>query len=149
MVGTLFPLLCGSNFWSGMDPVWFLEKFREHAVELSQNLLDLIYEYIWESASKSMKDGPLLFPVVPHKDIAFANHLEVGPFPFEFSISYVLGLCIRYNEDLGRSREVLDLFESKFVNFNRVIFQVQDNGVYPNGITELPNTIDFCIVLFS
>ena len=55
---------------------------------------------------------------------------------------------MRADGKLGRSGGVLDLFESKTVNFTRVLFQVQDDGAYPLGINEPPNDIEFCIVLF-
>ena len=96
-----------------------------------------------------MKDGPFLFPVIPHKGRAFSHHLDVGPFPSDFFFSSVLGPFMRADEKLERSREVLDLFESRVVDFTLVIFQVQDNGAYPLGINDPANVIDFCIVLFS
>ena len=52
------------------------------------------------------------------------------------------------DEDLGRSGYVLELFESKVVNFNRTLFQVYDYGAYPLWINDIPNSIDLCIVLF-
>ena len=68
-------------------------------------------------------------------------HLGVGPFPYDFVFSSILGLFPRAEEDY--------LFESKVVNLIRFIFQVQDNGAYPLGLNDPPNSIDFCIVLFS
>ena len=56
---------------------------------------------------------------------------------------------MRADKKLGRSGEVLNLFESKVVNLTRVIFQVQDDGAYTLGLNETPNAIDFCIILFS
>ena len=53
------------------------------------------------------------------------------------------------DEDLGRSGEVVELFESKVVNFNRVLFQVQDYGAYPLWINDIPNDIGLCTALFS
>ena len=128
MVGPLLPLLCVSNGWEGVNSVWLIEKFRKHGVALDQTLLDLIYGCLWECASESMKNGPLWFTVVIHKDRAFDHNLEVGPFPSEFVFSYVLGPFMRADEDIGRSREVVYLFESKVVNLTCVIFQVQDAG---------------------
>ena len=96
-----------------------------------------------------MKDGHLQFPVVTHEDRAFAHYLEVGPFPSNFVFSSVLGPFVRADEELGRSGEVVDLFESKVMNLTRVIFHVQEDGVYPLRINDPPNNIDFCIVLFS
>ena len=55
---------------------------------------------------------------------------------------------MRANDELGRSGELVDLFESKVVNLTRVIFQVQDDGAYPLELNEPLNVIDFCIVLF-
>ena len=60
-----------------------------------------------------------------------------------------MGPFLRAGEELGHSGEVVDLFESKVVNFTHVIFQVQDEGAYPLGINDTPNAIDFCIILFS
>ena len=94
-----------------------------------------------------MKDGTLLFPVVPHKDRALPNHLEVGSFYLEFVLSSILGHFLRADEELGRSREVVDIFESKVLNFSHVIFQVQDDGEYPLGINEPPDSIEFCIII--
>ena len=95
-----------------------------------------------------MKGGTLLFTVVPHKDRAFYHHLEVGPFPSNFVLSSFLGQFMRAGEELGRSEELLDLFESKFVNLTREIFQVQDNGVNPLWLYDSPDVIDLCIILF-
>ena len=53
------------------------------------------------------------------------------------------------DEDLGRSGEVVELFESKVVNFNRVLFQVQDYGAYTLWINDIPNAIDLRIIHFS
>ena len=72
-----------------------------------------------------MKDGPLLFPVVLHEDRAFYHHLEVGPLTSNFVLSSSLGPFLRADEELGRSGEVVEFFESKVVNFTHVIFQVQ------------------------
>ena len=134
MVGPLLPLLCGINCFSGVDHVWFLEKFHEHAVELGQALLALIYEILWESTYGSMKYGPLWFTVVTYKDRTFYHHLDVVPFPFNFVLSSVLGPFMRDDEDLGRSGEVVDLFEIKIMNLTRAILQVQYDGTYPLGI---------------
>ena len=89
------------------------------------------------------------FPVVTHEDIAFPHHLEVGPFPSNFVFSSILGPFLRSDEDLRRYRGVVDLFESKVLNFTRFILQVQDNDAYLLGLNDPPNTIYFCIVLFS
>ena len=56
-----------------------------------------------------MKYGPLGFPVFPHKDGSFAYHLEVVPFPSYFIFPSVPGTLLRADEELGRSREVLDV----------------------------------------
>ena len=90
-----------------MDPVQFLEKFCEHAVKLGYSLLNLIYGCLWESLSSSVKDGPLWFPIVPHKDGVFAHHLEVGPFPSDFIFPSFPGPFLRADEEFGRPREVL------------------------------------------
>ena len=96
-----------------------------------------------------MKDGPLLFPVVPHEDREFSHHLELGPFYSDFFLSSVLVPFLRADEELGRSGGVVELFEIKVVNLTRVIFQVQEYGAYPLGINYTPNAIDFCLILFS
>ena len=125
--------------------VWTLS---ERAVELGQTLLALIYGGLWESSCGRMKDCPLSFTVVPHKDRAFSHHLEVGPFPSDFFFSSVLGPFLRAGEEIGSSGEVVDLFEIKVVDLTRVIFQVQYNSAYPPGFNDPPNAIDFCIFLF-
>ena len=55
---------------------------------------------------------------------------------------------MRVYEEIGRSREVVDLLKSKVVNFICVVLQVQDGGAYPLGIYDPPDSIDFCIVSF-
>ena len=146
MVVPLLPLLRRRNFRTGMVPVWLLEKIYEHAVELGQYLLALIYGCLWESASGSMKDVPLWFLVVPLADKLFSYHIEVGPFHFNFIFSSFPGTFLRANEDLGRYMEVVEFFKSKVVKFTCVILQVQDGGEYPFGIYYTPNNIDFFIV---
>ena len=101
------------------------------------------------SASRGMKDGPLVFPVFSHKDRAFSHHLEVGPFPSDFIFSSVPGPFLRSDEELGRSREAVDLFKSKVVKLTCVILQVQYDATYPLGLDYPPNSIDFCIFPFS
>ena len=96
-----------------------------------------------------MKNGILLFPVVPHEYRSFSHHIELGPFPSDFVFSSVLGPFLRADEELGCSGELVDLFLSKVVNLTHVIFQVQDDTTYPFGINEPPNVIDLFIVLFS
>ena len=95
-----------------------------------------------------MKGFPLWFPVVPHEDRVFSHHLEVGFFPSEFVFSSIMGPFLRGNEELGSSKEVVDLFEIKVVDLTRVLFQIQDNSEYPLVIYDTPNAIDLCIVLF-
>ena len=95
-----------------------------------------------------MKDGPFLFPVIPHKGRAFSHHLDVGPFPSDFFFSSVLGPFMRADENLGRSREVLDLLKSKVVKFSCVVFQVQEDSAYFLGIDDIPNAIGLCIIHF-
>ena len=86
-----------------------------------------------------MTFGPLWFTVVPHEDRAFYHHLEVDPFTSDFVFYSVLGPFMRDDEELGRSGEEVDLFESQVVNLNPAIFQIQHYGAYPLGINEPPN----------
>ena len=95
-----------------------------------------------------MNYSPFLFTVVPHEGIAFSHHLELGPLHYESIFSSVQGPFLRADEELGRSREVVDLFKSEVVKFACVLFQVQDYGAYTIGIYDPPNFIDFCIVPF-
>ena len=90
-----------------MDPVWLLEKFREHGVEIGHSLLDLIYGCLLESASGRMTDVPLLFTVVPHEDRAFYHNLEVFTFPYNFIFSSVPGPLLRDDEELMHYGEVV------------------------------------------
>ena len=115
MVVPLLPLLRRRNLRTGMVPVWLLEKIYEHAVELGQYLLALIYGCLWESASGSMKGGTLWFNVVPNEDKEFYHHLEVVPLPSDFVFFSVLGPFMRANEELGRSGEVVDFFRVRLL----------------------------------
>ena len=47
---------------------------------------------------------------------------------------------LRADEELGHSREVLDLLKSKVVTFKCVIFQFQDGSAYPLWLdyTQIP-----------
>ena len=49
-------------------------------------------------------------------------------------------------KELGRSKELLDVFKDNIVNFTYVVFQFQDKGDYPLELDETPNVIDFCII---
>ena len=95
-----------------------------------------------------MKYGLFLFTVVPHKYRAFSHHLEVGPLPSEFILSSIPGPFMRADDDIGCSREFLYLFKSKVVRLNRVVFQVQDGGAYPLGLSDPPNAIGLYVVPF-
>ena len=79
MMGPLLLLLRCSSCWTGVNPVRLLEIFCEHDAELGQYLLTLISRHLLGCTYRIMKYGPLIFPVVPHKDGALAHHLEVGP----------------------------------------------------------------------
>ena len=107
--------MCGIKFREGVEPVRFLENFRKHAVKLGQILLAMIFGYLWDIVSGIIQDGPLQFLVVPHNHRAFYHHLEVGPFPSNLVFSSLLGPFLKNDEDLWRSREVLDLFEIKIL----------------------------------
>ena len=85
-----------------------------------------------------MKYGPFLFTVITHKDREFYHLLEVGPFSYEFIFYSIPGPFLRADKELGRSRELVDLFKSKIVKFNCVNFHVQEDGDYPLGIDEPP-----------
>ena len=76
----------------------------------------------------------------------FAHHLEVGPFPSEFTFSSVPDHFLKADEELGISREVVNLFKSNTAYFTFVVFQVEDDGDYPFGIDEPPKNIGFCII---
>ena len=67
---------------------------------------------------------------------------------FDFILSSDTSPFLRDYEELGHSREVVHLLKSNIVNFICVLFQVQDNGVYPLGLYESPNVINFCVVPF-
>ena len=97
-----------------------------------------------------MKDGPLWFPVVLNKNIAFSHHLEVGISPSNFIFVSVPGPFLRADEELGRSREVVDLFKSKIVNFTCAVFQVHDEGTYiPLGLMIYPIPLTYVLSPFS
>ena len=100
----LLPLLWRSKCWAGVDLLRLLENFRKHSVELGYSLLTLIYGHLQESAYMSVKYGPLIFHVFPHKDSAFSHHLEVGIFPSNFIFSSVPGPLLRVDEFLGLPR---------------------------------------------
>ena len=68
-----------------------------------------------------MKDGSLLFSIVPNKYGALAHHLEVGPLPANSLFHYLLGPFMRSDEELGRSREVIDIFEVEIVNLPYIL----------------------------
>ena len=55
-----------------------------------------------------MKNGALGFNIVTNEDGSFAHNLEVGPFPSEFILLSVPGPFLMSDEDLGRSREVVE-----------------------------------------
>ena len=70
--------------------------------------MTLIYGRLWESASRSVKGGPLGFPVVPHKDRVFSHHLEVGPFSSYFVSPSVPGPFWGDDDNIRRPREVVE-----------------------------------------
>ena len=94
-----------------MDPIQLLENFRKHAIEVVESLLTLIYGSLWEREYRSAKYGNLVFTIVPHGYGAFAHHLEVGPFPYNFILSSVPGPFLRDDEKIGRSREVVEVLK--------------------------------------
>ena len=53
---------------------------------------------------------------------------------------------MRADEELGRSREVVDVFKNEVMEFTCVLFLVQDDGTYSIGLDDSPDTIDLCII---
>ena len=80
--------------------------------------MNLIYEHLWESTPRSTKDVTLRFPVVPHKYGAFAHHLETGHSPSDLSLPSVPGPFLRYDEEIGRPREIVDVFKTDNVDLS-------------------------------
>ena len=78
----------------------------------------------------------------------FAYNLEVGIYPSDFIFYSILDPFLNADEELGLSREVLDLFKNKIVTLTCVVFQVQDKGAYLLGIDDPPDIIYLCIVPF-
>ena len=95
--------------------------------------------------SSSITDSPLWFTVVPHKDVALAHHLEVGTFHANYDFPSVPGPFMRTGEDLGHSREVVEIFEIDIMNSACVVFQVQDDGAYPTGFDDSPGAVGLCL----
>ena len=79
-----------------------------------------------------------MFLVVTHKYGALSHHLDVVPFPSNFSLPSA-------GEDLGRPREVLDVFKTDIVDLTCFIFHVQGYGAYPLGVFDPPDAIYLCI----
>ena len=104
-----------------------------------------MYGRFWEITSSSMNAGNLLFTVVPQKYRSFSHHLEVGPFPSKFFFSSILDPFLRYDEELGGPREVVDILKIDIVEFICDIFQVQVKSSHPLDIGDPPDAIDFCI----
>ena len=145
-MGPLLHLLWCSGCLAVVNPVQLLKSFRENSAELGQALLIFIDIRLWEGTSRIMKDGTLSFPIVPHKDGALAHHLEVGPLPANFGFPSILGTFLGSDEELGRPREVVDIYEVGIMDFSCIIFQVRDNGDYPLGFDYTPYAVDLHIV---
>ena len=93
-----------------------------------------------------MKDGPLGFPIVPHKYGVLAHHLEVGTFPSDFRLPSVTGLFLRAHEELVCIWELVDAFKTEIVYLTSIIIQVQGDGAFTLGIDNPPDVIDLCII---
>ena len=85
-----------------------------------------------------VKDGPLGFTLVSHKDREFSHHLEVGNPPSGFIFPSVTVPYLRDDEELGNPMEIAEVLKNEIADFTCVIFQVQDNGAYPFGLDEIP-----------
>ena len=72
------------------------------------------YGCLWESTSRNVKDGPLIFTLIPHVYVAFYHHLELGPFHSNFIFPSISGTFLRDDEELGNSREVVDIWKMRF-----------------------------------
>ena len=118
-------------------------------ITLFQDLLNFIGRFIWECASRIIKDVTLWCPVVSHEGVALAHHLEVGPFTTNFGPPSFLGQFLRSDGDLGSRRELVDIFEVEIVSFTRIVLQVQDDGAYPLGFYDTPDSVDIRIIPWS
>ena len=87
--------------------------------------------------------------VVPHKDRAFPLHLELGPSPSDFVLSSVLGPFLGGDEELGRSRELVDLFESKVVNFPMSSSRSRKTLLIPLGLLIPPMPLAYSSSSFT
>ena len=75
-----------------------------------------------------------------------SHHLEVDSFPSNFILYSAPGPFLMADEELGWSKEIVDIKNIYIVEFTCVIFQVQDVGTYPLGIDDPLDSIDFCIL---
>ena len=80
-----------------------------------------------------MKDGPSIFPIVPHQDETLSYHLEAGYLPDKSFLLSVIGNFLRTDEELGWSREVVDILNFECVNFAIIVFKFQDYCAYTLG----------------
>ena len=55
---------------------------------------------------------------------------------------------MRADEELGISREVVDLFKNNIVKFACVVLQIQNRYENPLGLDDTPYDIDLCIINF-
>ena len=62
-----------------------------------------------------MEDGPLRFPIVTHKDVALAHHLEVGHSLSNLRFLFVPSPFLNYDEEIGRPREVVDILITRLL----------------------------------
>ena len=61
----------------------------------------------------------MVFPFVPHQDVTLSHHLELGFLPVSFVLSSVVVPVLRFDEDIGCSREV-DFFKKNVYLYRRV-----------------------------
>ena len=83
-----------------------------------------------------MKDSQLRCTNVTHYDGSFPHNFQVGPSLTNFFFPSVMGPFLRYDEDLGCPREVVEMSEFHFMYIACIILQVQDNGAYCLGFYE-------------
>ena len=83
-------------------------------------------------------DGPMRFPIF-HK-------IEVGTLLSNFSLPSVTRPFLREDEEIGCTRNLLDMLKIDFMKRAWIVLQAQDDGAYPLGFDDPSDAVPLSVV---
>ena len=91
-----------------------------------------------------MNDDNKEFTVVPHQDGALSYHLEEGSLIYKSIFYSTTRPFMGTYEELGCTREVVEMFQMSFCGFSVVVLKFKWNCDYTHVFDQHNDTIEIC-----